>query len=205
MRAGRAARGARLAFGINAYNAVTVRGILREYPTAIVLDHASKAAGYNIWRDLRLVVGGDAYSLGQIENELLRKMAESRIHFAIVCGSRGCPSLRNEAYTAAKHDEQLGSNARDFFADPTKFRYEPATKQLHLSAIADWYAEDFGPDPAARLRRIAPFLSDAAARRLAEGGAARVDYLDYDWGLNGREPPPTAPTPVGGPAADGRR
>jgi len=198
-----AARGARLAFWINASNAVTVRGILREYPTATILDHAPEGAGSNIWRDLRLVVGGDAYSLGRIEEELLRKMAEPRIHFAIVCGARGCPRLRNEAYTAARQDEQLGRNARDFFADPTKSRYDPATKRLRLSAIADWYTEDFGPDPAARLRRIAPYLPDAAARRLAEGGAARVDYLDYDRGRNGREPTPTAPKPAGGPAADG--
>jgi len=165
-RIGRPPGGGRLAFWNNAYNAVTVRGILREYPTATILDHAPEGAGSNSWRDLRLVVGGDAYSLGRIEEELLRKMAEPRSHFAIVGGARGCPRLRNEAYTAARQ-------------------------------------EDFGPDPAARLRRIAPYLPAAAARRLAEGGAARVDYLDYDRGRNGREPTPTAPKPAGGPAADG--
>ena len=51
-----ASKEARLAFWINAYNAVTVRGILREYPTSSIRNHTAKLFGYNIWKDLLLNV-----------------------------------------------------------------------------------------------------------------------------------------------------
>jgi hypothetical protein len=43
----------------------------------------------------------------RIENEILRKMDEPRIHFAINCASVSCPNLLNEAYTEAKLEQQL--------------------------------------------------------------------------------------------------
>ena len=186
----RAGRDARLAFWINAYNAVTVRGVLRERPTASVLELAAGGAGYNIWRDLSLIVGGATYSLGEIETKGLRAMGEPRAHFAVVCASRGCPRLLNEAYTAAGLDRQLDRNARAFFADRTKFRFDPNSGTLELSPILEWYSGDFGPDLPARLRAIAPYLPEEGARQLAQGGKAGVRFLGYDWGLNGRAPQP---------------
>ncbi len=44
-----AERNAALAFWINAYNAVTIKGILREYPTSSIRNHTAKFFGYNIW------------------------------------------------------------------------------------------------------------------------------------------------------------
>jgi len=179
-------RAAQLAFWINAYNAVTVKGILQEYPTSSIRNHTPKLVGYNIWKDLQLPVEGSNYSLEQIEHEVLRKMGEPRIHFAIVCASIGCPRLLNEAYTAARLDEQLTTNTKAFFADPQKFRSDAGRKTIAISPILKWFAEDFGPNQAAQLRQIAPYLPDAAARQLAQSGMARVSYLDYDWGLNDR-------------------
>ncbi|KKK60677.1 hypothetical protein LCGC14_3021960, partial [marine sediment metagenome] len=84
----------RLAFWINAYNAVTLQGILREYPTSSIRNHTAKVFGYNIWDDLLLRVASEDYSLNAIEHKVLRKLDEPRIHFAIVCASIGCPLLR---------------------------------------------------------------------------------------------------------------
>ena len=56
----------KLAFFINAYNAVTVKGILREYPTNSIRNHTAKLYGYNIWHDLQLYVGGTPLSLNAI-------------------------------------------------------------------------------------------------------------------------------------------
>ncbi len=173
----------KLAFWINAYNAVTIKGILREYPTTSIRNHTARLFGYNIWKDLQLLVEGRPYSLDQIEHEVLRKMGEPRIHFAIVCASMGCPRLRNEAYVPRQLDSQLTANARSFFADPSKFRYDSRQKSIAVSPILDWFKEDFGSTEAERLRRIAPYLPDAIARQLAESGA-QLTYLDYDWSLN---------------------
>jgi hypothetical protein len=181
-----ASRAAQLAYWINAYNAVTVHGILREYPTTSIRQHTARLGGYNLWRDLQLLVEEQGYSLEQIEHQILRKMGEPRIHFAIVCASIGCPPLRNEAYVAPRLEAQLSANAQAFFADPSKFQYDAASRTLAVSPILKWFAEDFGPTQAEQLRRIAPFLPDAASRTLAESGMARLRFLDYDWGLNDR-------------------
>ncbi len=171
------------AYWINAYNAVTVKGILREYPTTSIRNHTARVVGYNIWHDLLLPVGGENYSLDQIEHKILRPMGDPRIHFAIVCASIGCPPLLNEAYTGEKLDSQLSHSAKQFFADPDKFS---ATSDgvLQLSQILQWFAKDFGPNQDAQLRTIAPYLPTPAAQSLATSGRARVSYLEYDWGLN---------------------
>ena len=173
----------RLAFWINAYNAMTVRGILREYPTSSIQNHVARVWGYNIWRDLKLVVGDTSYSLGEIEHAVLRPMNEPRIHFAIVCASRGCPRLLNEAYTAENPEQQLQRNTLAFFADPTKCAADTECNEVRLSPILNWYASDFGSTTPAILQRIASWLPDDV-KTLAQSMNVRVVYLDYDWSLN---------------------
>src|SRR6516162_7689999 len=57
-----AARSAQLAYWINAYNALTIKGILREYPTSTIRNHTTLIGGYNLWTDLLLPVDGREYS-----------------------------------------------------------------------------------------------------------------------------------------------
>ncbi|HUS38573.1 MAG TPA: DUF547 domain-containing protein [Pirellulales bacterium] len=185
-----ASKTAKLAFWINSYNAVTVKGILREYPTTSIRNHTAKVFGYNIWKELLLVVGGDSYSLEDIEHKILRKMGEPRIHFAIVCASRSCPPLSNEAYTAQSLEQQIATNTRTFFANPQNFRYGNGT--FHLSSIMDWFASDFGSNQAAQLQTISPYLPDRAAQQAAARGSGQISYLDYDWGLNDQKTARTA-------------
>ncbi|QDS87460.1 hypothetical protein EC9_16380 [Rosistilla ulvae] len=176
--------GSTLAFWINAYNAVTVQGILREYPTSSIRNHTAKLWGYNIWKDLQLYVGGKPYSLDQMEHEVLRKKGEPRIHFAIVCASIGCPRLLNEAYVAERIQDQLDANAKDFFSRSQNFRYDAPARKFQLSSILDWFGEDFGGDQATQLKKIAPWLPSPAAQQAARQNAVRVSYLDYNWNLN---------------------
>lgn len=179
-----ASKNAKLAFWINAYNAVTVYGILREYPTSSIRNHTAKVLGYNIWKDLQLVVGGQAFSLEGIEHQILRKMNEPRIHFAIVCASIGCPRLLNQAYTASQVQKQLDINAKDFFSRSQNFRFDQQNKRFYLSSILSWFGADFGANQAAQLKTIAPWLPDQAARNAAMQNSVSVSYLDYNWKLN---------------------
>ena len=175
---------AQLAFWINAYNAVTARGILREYPTSSIRNHTAKLFGYNIWKDLQLYVGGRPYALEQIENQVLRKMGDPRIHFGIVCASIGCPRLLNEAYVANKVQEQLERNAKDFFSRPKNFRYDASRHRFYLSSILSWYGGDFGGNQAAQLRTISRWLPDAASQQAAARNGVQLSFLNYNWGLN---------------------
>ena len=180
----KADKSAQIAFWINAYNAVTVRAIHHVYPTTSIRNHTAKVIGFNIWKDVLLFVGGQKYTLQQMEHELLRRMDEPRIHFSIVCASRGCPRLLNESYTAEKLEEQLTKATREFFADRRHFRFDPSGKRMQMSAILDWYKEDFGDEPAAVLDTISPYLPTLWARRAAERNEVVISYLPYDWLLN---------------------
>ena len=186
----RSSRQGRMAFWINAYNAVTVRGILREYPTTSIRKHTSKFGGYNIWKDLLLVVGDSKVSLNDMEHEILRKVKEPRIHFAIVCASASCPRLLNRAYTARTLEQQLTTNTENFFANRANFRYQDG--RFYLSSILKWFAEDFGETQQEQLKAIAPYLPDAISKQAAQRGVGRVSYLSYDWGLNEQPSPRTA-------------
>ncbi|MEK6246619.1 MAG: DUF547 domain-containing protein [Planctomycetales bacterium] len=179
-----ATHNARLAYWINAYNAVTVKGILREYPTTSIKNHVAHIWGYNIWDDLQLVTPTGQLSLNQMEHDILRKMGDPRIHFAIVCASKGCPRLLNDAYTLDKVDKQLTSNAKEFFTDTRRFNYDAQTGTLNVSPILKWFAEDFGSNQQQRLAAIADYLPDATAQNIATSGKARVHYLGYDWSIN---------------------
>jgi len=177
--------GGRLAFWINAYNALTVYGILEVYPTSSIRNHTAKVLGYNIWRDLLLPVAGKKYSLEDIEHKVLRKLGEPRIHFAIVCASIGCPRLRNEAYTRAGLESQLVENTRDFFSRPEHFRVDAAKRIVYVSPILQWFGEDFGPTPQQRLKKLVKYLpADDGILQLIGQGDFSVGYLDYDWSLN---------------------
>ena len=199
-----ARREARLAFWINAYNALTIRGILDEYPAAIP-DHEAWLGRFSFWTDLLLHVGDSDYSLTQIEQELLRPMREPRIHFALVCGARGCPRLLNRAYESGKLERQLRENSRDFFADPQKLKYDPSTGQLRLSPILKWYAKDFGESEQEVWETIAPYLPDEVTRQRPGAIGLSASYLDYDQSLNEQTPPtgiPLVPPDASAAASD---
>ncbi len=175
----------RLAYWINVYNAVTIRGILHFYPTKSIKDHVSRLVGFNIWQDYAFNAAGKDLSLDDIEHGILRRMREPRIHFAIVCAAMGCPRLRTEAYEGARVREQLQDQAIAFFADPSKLRLEMKSRVVHLSPILDWFAVDFGPNDSARLRFVAQFVDEKSRSALEKGGFT-IRYLDYDWSLNER-------------------
>ena len=114
--------------------------------------------------DVRIEVEGKERSLNAIEHEILRKMGEPRIHFAIVCASLGCPKLRNEAYTGARLEAQLDENARDFFRDPQKLRIDVARGEVHLSSILKWFGADFGGTDRSKLDFASRYVALDAER-----------------------------------------
>lgn len=180
----RTTREACLAFWINAYNALTIRGILDVYPTTSIRNHTAAVFGYNIWKDLLLPVGDKRYSLSAIENEILRKEGEPRIHFAIVCASIGCPRLLNRAYQPSTIESQLAENTRDFFARRGHLQVDLPRRQVRTSLILKWYSKDFGPTKKDALTRFADYMPDETTRRLIASKDFSVSYLDYDWKLN---------------------
>lgn len=182
-------RNAKVAFWINAYNAVTLKGILEKYPTSSIRNHTAVVGAYNLWTDLLLPVDGREYSLEDIEHGVLRgQLQEPRIHFALVCAAKGCPPLRNRPYTAAGLDDELADNARRFFARPQSFGADAARRVVYLSEIFDWYGADFGSTQAEQLQRLRPYLPNAESLSWIENADVTLKYTKYDWALNDQSP-----------------
>lgn len=179
-----ASREAKLAYWINAYNAVTLEGILRVYPTSSIRNHTAKVIGYNIWKNLLLHAGDQKFSLEDIEHKVLRKMNEPRIHFAIVCASIGCPRLLNRAYFPQHLAEQLAVNTTDFFSRSQNLQVSGST--LNLSKIMEWYGSDFAQSPQQQAQVLAKYFP-GPAQQLVASGNFRVSYLGYDWNLNAQK------------------
>ncbi len=182
-----ASKAAKIAYWVNVYNALTLKGILREYPIKSIRDRTARLGGYNIWQDLLIWVDNRTYSLDTIEHEILRKMSEPRIHAALVCGAKGCPPLARQAYTEAELDGQLTTNGQRFFARPESFQTDPTGRVLYLSPLLKWYGKDFGASTAEQLRALRPLLPSASVADNPAGVTVR--FLDYDWGLNDQQPP----------------
>ena len=160
-----------LAYYINLYNAYTVDLILRNYPVKSIKDISSP------WTKEFIKVGDTEISLGGIENSILRKMNEPRIHFAINCASISCPKLLNEAYTAAEIEEQLERVTREFINSD---KNEISENSAKLSSIFDWYKKDFKEDGS-----VIDYINKYSETRIKPGAA--ISYKEYDWNLNEAE------------------
>jgi len=184
--AGLPTRREQLAFWINAYNAFAIQGILDGYSPSTLAGRYR----YFIGRDYR--VGGERITLYDLEQHLLiPDFREPRIHFAIVCASRSCPKLRAEAYAASRLDEQLDGSARDFVNDPARNRFDRERKVAWLSKIFEWFEDDFAAEAGSLPAYVARYVADVDLARDLVSTPYTVQFLDYDWRLNG--PPPLGP------------
>lgn len=176
-----ASREEKLAFWINAYNIVAIEIVRRHYPVESIRSIGSLLSP--VWKKEAGRIGGRAYSLHEIEHDILRKLGEPRIHAAIVCASLSCPPLRREPYRAGALDAQLEDNTRRWLADPRKgVRFDRGTGTVALSRIFEWFEEDF---PAGVVGFVAAHVPSGDAEWLrSQGSALRIDYLEYDWSLN---------------------
>ncbi|MEX0997890.1 MAG: DUF547 domain-containing protein [Flavobacteriaceae bacterium] len=159
-----------LAYYINAYNAFTVELILENYPLESIKDINSP------WFKPFVPIGDVMISLGGIENSILRKMNEPRIHFAINCASISCPKLHNEAFTASKINEQLDLVTKNFINSSEN---QISENELKLSKIFEWYEKDYLVNDISSLAEYVNQYTDVKVNP-----NAKISFLDYDWSLN---------------------
>ncbi len=185
-------RSEQLAFWIDAYNAYTI-ALINAHHERESIRNIDRSFGfvkaYGPWKEKIAKVGGHAYGLDEIEQEIIRpRYHEPRIHFALVCAAMGCPPLRSDAYTGAQLDAQLDDQARKFLLhSPSKNRVDAANRTVYLSPIfvefRD-YIKDFGGSESAVGRYIARFYPAGPEKSLLESGDFKVVKTNYDWTLN---------------------
>lgn len=181
----------KLAFLINAYNALTLQSIIDRHPLPKSIKDIS-----GVWNRRKFQVAGAAKTLDNIEHDTIRKdFNEPRIHLALVCAAISCPPLLNEPYLPEKLDAQLNDRVRKFIASPHGFKLDRTQDRVELSSIYKWYGEDwitsYGINDkftgSKKERAVLNFLSrylTVEARKYLEAGNYQIRYLDYDWSLN---------------------
>lgn len=181
----------KLAYWINAYNAFTLQIVADNYPIESItyLHTGGKAIGVilgkTVWDKEFITINGKEYSLNFIEHEILRKMDEPRIHFAIVCASISCPALRNEAYEADKIKLQLEEQTRIFLNDESRNIFNLEEREAEISQIFNWFDEDFGDSDENILKFVSEYLPENIKNDILNNLSEwDVSNMSYDWDLN---------------------
>lgn len=195
----------KISFWINAYNALTLKAIIDNYPIRSSWFRSLKFPKNSIrqiggvWDELTFDVMGKGMTLNDIEHKTLRKeFDEPGIHMAMVCAAVSCPALRNEPYIGERLGEQLNDQTKRFLDNNNKFRIDYKSGSMHLSPIFEWFAKDFvktyGSEKKYRghkgsLGAVIKFIDkhlpeEIAQKRSIDSRTYKILYLYYDWSLN---------------------
>ncbi len=185
----------RLAYYINAYNALTLFAVIDSWPIESVHDvrgWLDPRAGFGFFYGLRFPFDGEAINLYDLENQVIRGFLDARIHAAINCASKSCPALAPHAFVPETLDQQLDDVTVAFCSSLPHVRVDRDASEIQLSAIFDWYRSDF-EEHARRLGRpatlvdfVLAFAAPETADAVREARAAGFDVVfePYDWTLN---------------------
>ena len=193
----------KIAFWINAYNGLTLKAIIDNYPIkssflkSRIYPKNSIRQISGVWDKRKYNVMGKARTLEHIEHEILRKQfKEPGIHVALVCAAMGCPPLRNKPYVGDELKEQFDVQSRRFFSDPKKFSIDRNGGKVSLSPIFKWFGSDFigkygmrktlprlNENETAVINYLSRILGEDDRDYLLKGNF-KIKYLSYDWSLN---------------------
>lgn len=171
-----------LAFWINAYNALAIKGIIDgKSPKKLI-------GRYKFFISTKYDLAGQKVSLDHLEKNIIIPFDEPLIHFAIVCASASCPKLSSTAYNEENLYEMMKANLRDFVNNPAKNQIEATNKTIKVSKIFDWFKDDFAAKAGSVQRYIAPYIADQELAAKLQADHFKVKHLKYDWSLNGTAP-----------------
>ncbi len=175
-------RNDRFAFYANAYNAWTIKLILTGYPGVESIKDLGSFFK-SPWKKEFVRIGGEIISLDTIEHDILRpQFKDPRVHMAVNCASKSCPPLWGEPFAGNRLDDQLNAAASNFVNNPRFNHLEGDT--LYVSRIFKWFSEDFDNDVFSFFEKYGEGQLKMTVQ--ANRSALDVEFLDYDWSLNGR-------------------
>ena len=164
---------AKMAFWINTYNALIIK-LMTDHPDKDILN---VSLGHLIWFK-KFKVGNQKISLYKIENRILRKMNDPRIHFAINCGSSSCPPLGRRIFLGETLNAQLNEKTEKFINDKNNVYIDHENKLIYLNKIFKWYKKDY--------KNIRIFLIKYLYEKPEYSDIEKynIKYYNYDWSSN---------------------
>ncbi len=185
-----------LAYYVNAYNALTLLGVVEHHPVSSIQDvHGliEPKPGFGFFWGLRFGLDGRSINLYDLENSIIRGYDDARIHAAINCASASCPTLSSRAYRPETLSDQLDAATRAFVGSDTHVRSVEGA--VELSSIFTWFRGDFESHATtlglegSTLAWIEHYSADPTRREAAANARQQgheLRYVDYDWSLNAR-------------------
>jgi len=165
-----------LAYYINAYNALAMYGVVDAgLPTS--LGGFSKFTFFYL---RKFSIGEKSISLYDFENDIIRPMGEERVHFALNCMVVSCPRLPRTAFVASELDRQLDTATRSFIAERRNVTIDPNKRTLSLSAIFEFYTQDF----LAHAPNLIAYINNYRSEKISQD--FKVKFLNYNWTVNKR-------------------
>jgi len=171
-----------LSYWINAYNALAIKGIL---------DGRSPESFFGkigFFYNAEYMVNGKTTNLYDLEHDIIIPLGEPRIHFALNCASASCPKLNNTTYRADKLEQQLEHAATMFINDSSRNRFDLQSKTAYLSKIFDWFKDDFVKHSGSVQNYLALYVTDPRISDALANNEFEIEYLEYDWSINGLPP-----------------
>ena len=187
----------KLALACNAYNAFVINGVVSHKIHDTVDGFTVDGDGFFDIKEH--IYAGKTVSLNDIEHGSIRPtFGEPRIHVALVCAARSCPSIRAEAYVASRVRDQLQDQSVQFSNNPKYVMFDEQANELKLSKILSWYGDDWNEryPNGGYLAWIRELTSDQAIKDAtvkAANGEVKVTFFDYDWALNSQADPSAPP------------
>ena len=195
-----APRAEKIAFWLNAYNALVLRTVIDHYPIPL------RAANYparsirqipGAFDQVRHRVAGQTVTLDQIEDTVLAGFGDPRVFLALGRGALGSARLRSEVFSAELLETQLADAAAECATRATcrrSTRRNIAERQLGVFvAVAGLHhglresrAGGFRiaqPDPARALGFVEPKLLTTEKEFLAKN-SFKMGFKPFDWSLN---------------------
>lgn len=163
-----------LSYHLNAYNALAMYNVL-DAGVPNTLSGPSKITFFIL---RRVQVGGTEIALYAYENDVIRKLGEPRVHFALNCMVVGCPRLPREPFDANRLEMQLDRETRLFFEEARNVRIDRAARIVYLSEILEFYTADF----LAQAATLPAYVNRYRVEPVPEDYAVR--FIPYDWTIN---------------------
>lgn len=193
-------RNQKKALWINAYNALAIKIVLDHYPISGKKSYFpanSIRQIPDVWESFHTEVAGRRVCLYSLEHDIIRReFHDPRMHFAVVCASKGCPAIVKQAYSGEELEEQLESARKRFFSNTNNLQLLPEKHTIRVSHLFKWFPLDFAKAAGMTGASFPPPSDDEiiAAYVLANVHAdnkesfkqkkTKVEYLPYDWSLN---------------------
>jgi Protein of unknown function, DUF547 len=181
----------RLAYYLNAYNALVFDGVLARGPEKVSV-WSGTISGLAFFVRMKVRLDGEEMSLKHLEDDLIREQfRDPRVHAALNCASISCPRLPRRAFDPERLDSELDAAMREFVAAPSNCRVDDGDKIVRLSKIFDWFSADFVDYE--RSQGVArPRVTDYVNRyREADAqipAGYKIKYFDYDKAVNRQSP-----------------